>query len=318
MRICSLLPSATDIVLALGLRDQLVAVTHECDLPSSEHRIPVITRSPIADSRRGSREIHTHVTAAAHAGSTLYALDQALLERLEPDVILTQELCDVCAISYTEVATAVHRLDVALPARRTVLSLEPKTLDGILGAIEQVGRATGVAERARSLADRLRERIDRVATIARRAPVRPRVFAMEWLDPPYTAGHWVPEMIRLAGGHDALGAEGAPSIEVSWTQIITYDPEVLLFMPCSFDLSRTISELATIDPPRGWERLTAVATRRVFAVDAARYFSRSGPSTVDGLQVLAEIMHPELFARTSPVDAWRRLASPWAGEVTTG
>ena len=203
MRICSLLPSATDIVLALGLGDQLVAVTHECDLPPELREVPVITRSRVDQGQASSREIHNHVTAAAHSGSSIYTLDQALLERLEPDLILTQELCEVCAISYEEVAKAVHRLDVALPGTRTVLSLEPQTLVGILEAIEQVGAAAGVARRAAALVGDLRARIDRVATIANGAS-RPRVFAMEWLDPPYTAGHWVPEMIRLAGGRDEL------------------------------------------------------------------------------------------------------------------
>src|SRR3989449_4482292 len=217
MRICSLLPSATDIVLALGLGDQLVAVTHECDLPPGLREVPVITRSRIDQGQASSREIHNHVTAAAHSGSSIYTLDQALLERLEPDLILTQELCEVCAISYEEVAKAVHRLDVALAGTRTVLSLEPQTLAGILEAIEQVGAAPAVARPAAAPVGDLRAPVDRGATIANGAASRPRVFAMEWLDPPYTAGHWVPEMIRLAGGRDELRREGEYSGEGSWT-----------------------------------------------------------------------------------------------------
>ncbi len=307
MRICSLLPSATEIVLALGLGDHLVAVTHECDLAAGAQPVPVITRSTVDHGTRGSREIHTHVTAAAHMGSSLYALDQELLEQLDPDIILTQELCDVCAVSYDQVAEAVHRLDATLPGQRTVLSLEPKGLAGILGVIEQVGDVTGVPERSAALIRDLKTRIDRVAAVAAGATTRPHVFAMEWLDPPYTAGHWVPEMIRLAGGHDELSREGAPSVEVSWAQIVTYDPEIVVLMPCSFSLERTLEELGRAALPAAWSRLAAVRAGRVDAVDAATYFSRSGPSTIDGLEILGEIIHPELFPRRSPADAWRPL-----------
>ena len=309
MRICSLLPSATEIVLALGLGDHLVAVTHECDRPAGARPVPVITRSTVDHGTRGSREIHTHVTAAAHRGSSIYALDQELLERLDPDIVLTQELCDVCAVSYDQVAEAVHRLDVKVPGQRTVLSLVPKGLAGILDVIEQVGDVTGVPERAAALIRELRARIDRVAAVAARATTRPRVFAMEWLDPPYSAGHWVPEMIRLAGGHDEMSREGAPSVEVSWAQIAVYDPEIVLLMPCSFSLKRTLEELHRIALPAAWSRLAAVKAGRAYAVDAAVHFSRSGPSTIDGLEILGEIIHPELFPRRSPPDAWRPLGT---------
>jgi len=309
MRICSLLPSATEIVLALGLGDHLVAVTHECDLPAGARPLPLVTRSSVDHLTLDSRAIHTHVTAAAHSGSSLYALDQELLERLDPDIILTQELCDVCAVSYDQVAEAVHRLDVKLPGQRTVLSLEPKGLAGILDVIEQVGDVTGVPECAAALIRELRARIDRVAAVAARATTRPRVFAMEWLDPPYSAGHWVPEMIRLAGGHDEMSREGAPSVEVSWAQIAVYDPEIVLLMPCSFSLKRTLEELHRIALPAAWSRLAAVKAGRAYAVDAAVHFSRSGPSTIDGLEILGEIIHPELFPRRSPPDAWRPLGT---------
>jgi len=309
MRICSLLPSATEIVLALGLGDHLVAVTHECDLPPGARPVPVITHSTVDHGTRGSREIHTHVTAAAHRGSSIYALDQELLERLDPDIVLTQELCDVCAVSYDQVAEAVHRLDAKVPGQRTVLSLEPKGLAGILDVIEQVGDVTGVAERSAALIRELKARIDRVVAVAAGATTRPRVFAMEWLDPPYSAGHWVPEMIRLAGGHDEMSREGVPSVEVSWAQIAASDPEIILLMPCSFSLERTLEELGRIALPIVWSRLAAVKAGRAYAVDAAVYFSRSGPSTIDGLEILGEIIHPELFPRRSSADAWRPLGA---------
>ncbi len=270
MRICSLLPSATAIVRALDLGDQLVAVTHECELPPGAPPVPVITRSRVDHAHASSREIHNHVMAAAHSGSSIYELDQELLERLDPDIILTQELCDVCAVSYHQVAEAVHRLDVKLPGQRTVLSLEPKGLAGILDVIQQVGDVTGVPGRAAALVRDLQARIDRVAAIAARATTRPRVFAMEWLDPPYT-------------------------------------------MPCSFSLERTLEEFGRLALPDAWSRLGAVALGQVFAVESATYFSRSGPRTIDGLEILAEIIHPELFVRTSSPEAWQRLAPAPAG-----
>lgn len=309
MRICSLLPSGTDIVLALGLGDQLVAVTHECEVPPAVSPVPVVTRSPVDQTWR-SRDIHQHVSAASHTGSSLYWIDQGMLERLDPGLVLTQELCDVCAVSYQQVAAAVHRLDVARPGRRTVLSLAPASLGGILETIEQVGAAAGVRARAAALTATLKRQIERIATIAGRATHRPRVFAMEWLDPAYSAGHWVPEMVRLAGGCDDLGREGGESVAVSWRQLAEYDPEVLVLMPCSFPLARTLAELPALTFPPEWSGLTAVKTGRVYAVEAARYFSRSGPRSVDGLEILGEIIHPELFPRTSPPEAWVPLATP--------
>lgn len=308
MRICSLLPSATDIVLALGLGEELVAVTHECDLPAELGHLPVITRSRVGDARTSSRDIHNHVSAAAHSGSSIYTLDQALLERLDPDLILTQELCDVCAVSYEEVAEAVHRLALALPGQRTVLSLAPRALAGILETVQQVGAAARVPERAAALVARLRARIERVAAVADAATSRPRVFAMEWLDPPYTAGHWVPEMIRVAGGRDELSREGEFSVEVSWAQIAGYDADILVLMPCSFGLARTVEEFGRLALPDAWSQLSAVTSGQVYVVDSARYFSRASPRTIEGLEILAEIIHPEIFPRRSAPEAWQRLA----------
>src|SRR6266853_3662987 len=308
MRICSLLPSGTEILFALELEDRLVAVTHECDVPASAGPIPIITRSTLDHAGRGSRDIHNHVTEAMHRGSSIYTLDHELLARLAPDLIVTQELCEVCAISYAEVATAVHRLELTLPGKRTILSLEPHDLTGVLQSIEQVGDAAGVLERAATLTRALRERINRIMSLAQAASGRPRVFAMEWLDPPYTAGHWVPEMIRLAGGRDEMSREGTPSVQVSWEEIARYDPDIVVLMPCSFGLERTINEFAALHVPEAWHHLKAVKSARVYAVEGATYFSRSGPRTVDGLQILAEIMHHELFPRTSPLNAWTRVA----------
>ena len=303
LKICSLLPSATEIVFALGRGDHLVAVTHECDFPPEAARLPVITRSTLEHRTHGSREIHNHISSAMHAGSSVYLLDQDLLERLNPDLILTQELCDVCAVSYEVVERAVHRLE----GQRVILSLEPTSLGGILEAVEQVGEATGAQERALAVVHELQQRIDQIATRAQTASGEPRVFAMEWLDPPFTAGHWVPEMIRLAGGRDELAQEGCPSSQINWSRIADHDPEIIVLMPCGFTLERTSEEFARVTLPDEWRGLSAVRSRQVYAVNGSAYFNRPGPRIVEGLEILAEIMHPELFPRTMARGAWQRL-----------
>ena len=287
MRICSLLPSATEIVCALGLGDQLVAVTHECDFPPEVGTLPPITRSAIDHSGSSSREIHHHISQAVHTGSSIYDLDQNLLKELQPDLILTQELCQVCAVSYGSVQEAVRRLE----GERTVLSLEPTTLSEILQTVEQVAKFTGLTEKA----------------LAASADSRPRVFAMEWLDPPLVGGHWVPEMIEAAGGTNRLGSTGSPSFKISWSQISQYDPQIIVLMPCGFNLARTQEEATQVEFPPEWHSSEAATSGRVYAVDGSSYFNRPGPRIVDGLQILAEIIHPELFPRQSPIHAWQPL-----------
>jgi len=303
LKICSLLPSATEIVFALGRGADLVAVTHECDFPPEAARLPVITRSALEHRTHGSREIHNHISSAIHAGSSIYVLDQDLLERLNPDLILTQELCDVCAVSYEVVERAVHRLE----GQRVILSLEPTSLGGILETVEQVGEATGTQARAGAVARELQQQIDQIAVRAQTASGGPRVFAMEWLDPPFTAGHWVPEMIRLAGGRDELAQEGCPSSQIDWSRIAEHDPEIIILMPCGFTLERTSEEFARVTLPDEWRGLSAVRSRQVYAVNGSAYFNRPGPRIVEGLEILAEIMHPELFPRTMARGAWQRL-----------
>ena len=304
LKICSLLPSATEIVFALGLSDRLVGVTHECDFPAEASRLPVVTQSTLRHGTRDSREIHHHISAALHTGSSIYVLDQELLERLDPDLILTQELCDVCAVSYEVVKQAVQRLE----GKRRVLSLEPTSLPGILATIEQVGEVAGVPDSAAMLVAELRRRIEVVAEKAATATGCLRVFAMEWLDPPFTAGHWVPEMVRLAGGQDTCGQEGQPSSEITWSRIVEYDPEVVVLMPCGFTLEQTVEEAAKVPFPEEWGRLTATRGARVYAVNGSAYFNRPGPRIADGLEILAEILHPELFVPRWQGTAWQRLS----------
>jgi iron complex transport system substrate-binding protein len=206
-------------------------------------------------------------------------------------------------VSYDVVQQAVHRLQ----GQRTILSLEPTSLDGILHAIQQVGDAADVSNVSGRLVRTLQQRIDRIAAAAKGAGGQPRVFGMEWLDPPFTAGHWVPEMVRLAAGHDELALAGAPSSQVVWSRTADYDPEIVVLMPCGFTLERTVEEFAHVDFPVEWRRLSAVREGRVYAVNGSAYFNRPGPRIVEGLEILAEIIHPEVFPRTSPPEAWRRL-----------
>ena len=306
MRILSLLPSATEIVFALGLGDQLVGVTHECDHPAEAARLPKVTRSLIDHQESSSSEVHRHIAESLHNGSSIYALDQVLLERLDPELILTQELCDVCAVSYDEVQRAVR----VLPGPRRVLSLEPTDLGGILDAVRHVGELTGTAGQAEGVVASLQQRIDRVAARTADVNARPRVFAMEWLDPPFVGGHWVPEMIRLAGGVDGLGAERRPSHTIAWADIAAYDPEVVVLMPCGYDLAETVKQQRRASFPDEWRSLSAVKSGNVYVANGSAYFNRPGPRIVDGLEILAEILHPTLFPRQHPPEAWARLDAP--------
>ena len=303
MRICSLLPSTTEIVYALGLGDRLVAVTHECDYPPEAASLRAVTRSAIDHAGISSREIHSHVSRSVHSGSSIYHLDQELLNEMDPDLILTQELCEVCAVSYTEVRKAVRILE----GDRSILSLESTSLGGILESIAEVAHAAGVAATGAEVVGGLQERIDLVASRAQGASTRPRVFAVEWLDPLFIGGHWVPEMVRLAGGTDGLGREGQHSTVVSWEQVAEYDPEIVALMPCGFNLERNLEETGRSAFPESWRGLKAVRAGQVYAVDGSAYFNRPGPRIVDGLEILAEIVHPEIFPRTKPPEAWRRL-----------
>ena len=305
MRICSLLPSSTEIVFALGLGDSLVGVTHECDFPEEASAKPAVTSSIIDHSASSEAEIHRHVSDAVHGGSSIYSLDQALLESIDPDVVLTQELCDVCAVSYGEVQRAVR----LLPNERKVLSLEPTSLNGILETISSVSEVAGVSDRAVDVVASLRQRIDAVAAAAQSVNRRPRVFAMEWLDPPFIGGHWVPEMIRLAGGTDGLGREGHPSTQVTWQDIAGYDPEVIVLMPCGYHLEENMASFGETTMPAEWEGLAAVRNGEVYAVDGSSYYNRPGPRAVGGLEIMAEILHPELFPRTHPESDWRRVGA---------
>jgi iron complex transport system substrate-binding protein len=307
VRIVSLLPSATEIVCAIGLGDDLVGVTHECDWPPEVAGKPVVTRSTHDLAAAGSREIHNLVTAAIHGGSSLYELDEAALEALKPDLILTQELCKVCAVSYREVNEVARAIDADI----TVVSLEPTSIEGILNSISTVGAMTESEDAALDLVENLRGRlgaVEKVVQERRDAGIRsPRVIGVEWLDPPFTTGHWVPEQIQRAGGWEVLGEAGKPSVETRWSAVVDLEPEMLVLMPCGYHLAETLADWERTPRPMAWREIEAVRRGQVFAVDGSAYFSRPGPRVIDGIELLAEIFDPDAFVDAAPPGSWTPL-----------
>ena len=288
MRICSLLPSATEILFALGLDDEIVGVSHECDYPAEALTKPRVIRTTLDQERMASDEIDAAVREALMHHRSLYEVDAEALRCARPELIVTQELCDVCAIDAAAV-TAVLR---ALPFRPTVLSLHPHTLEEAIEDLGRIGEATGRRGEAERLLASLRDRLERVRSLVADAP-RPRVFCVEWLAPPMASGHWVPEQVAWAGGLELLGRAGAPSRYVSSEEILDAHPEVLVLMPCGFPIERTRRELSLLTAQPWWDTLPAVRARQVHLVDGPAYFNRSGPRLVDGIELLASLLHPE-------------------------
>jgi len=299
LRIASLLPSATEIVCALGLEDQLVAVTHECDYPPSVRSKPVVTGS-VVPSDLPSAEIEHHIRRLVHQGSSIYTLDAEQLERLQPDLILTQELCAVCAVSYPLVEKAARRLD----GPREIVSLEPERLEDLFEHIRLVGRRTGREAAAREVVHDLRARLDRVRRLVERRPRR-RVVCLEWIEPLYNAGHWTPELVEQAGGHDPLGSPGEPSRPIEWSQVVAAAPEVLVVMPCGFSLNRTLREMSALARLPGWTEQPAVRAGEVYGIDGNAFFSRPGPRLVDSVEILAGLLHPDAAPAPAPESARR-------------
>lgn len=285
MRIVSLVPNATEILFAIGAGDLVVGVSHECDFPPEARTRPVLTGSAL-EAGLSSSQVDAMVSLQLAQGESLYTLDEARVAELDPDVIFTQELCPVCAVSTKQVDGAIR----PLPRCPEVVSLDPKTLSDVLADIRRVGQVTGLAERAEALVQDLERRIADVrASVASRP--RPWVVALEWLDPPFIGGHWVPEMIQIAGGLDALAHRGNESKRATWTQIQEADPDVVVAMPCGFDAQGAAAQVQAISKDPGWQSLRAVREGHVYAVDANGCFSRPGPRLVDGIEKLAEIFH---------------------------
>jgi len=302
-RIVSFLPSATEMACALGLSDQLVGITHECDYPPSVREKPVVVSSAISMATMTQAEIDSIVSERMRKGQSLYQVDEKLLQELAPDLILTQDLCQVCAPSGNEVTQAL----TALPKKPEILWLTPKSLAQIAENLRELGEATGRLEKAEELIANGRAILDHVAERARAASTRPRVFCMEWIDPVYCSGHWVPEMVSIAGGVDHLGHEGSDSVRVAWEDVLAWKPEVLVVMPCGFNLHQVLDLTPKLCDRSGWQELPAVQQGRVYAVDASSYFARPGPRVIEGTELLAHLIHPDIFSWTGPADAYSRL-----------
>lgn len=290
MRVVSLLPSATEILHFVGAGDTLVGVTHECDHPPGVERLPKLTGTSIDHHRITSAEIDAAIGEHLTDTGSIYSLDAKLLAELAPDLILTQGLCDVCAVSLNVVEQAA----AGLSKTPRVLSMNPTTLGEVLDSTVEVGEATGRGVEARAKVAALRERLDHVEQTVAGLP-RPRVGCIEWLDPPFSAGHWVPGMVRLAGGEELFAKEGKPSGRITWGDVFEAAPEVLALMPCGFDAARAAEEARVLPGLPGWEDLPAVKNGRVWTVDANSYFSRPAPRLVEGVEILARLLHPTAF-----------------------
>jgi iron complex transport system substrate-binding protein len=283
MRVASLVPSATEMLFALGLGESVVAVTHECDFPREARSLPRLTRTVLPDGLDAG-QIDTAVKATVAEGRALYELDEERLASLAPDVIVTQAVCDVCAVSYEEVVEVAARL----PSPPRVVQQDPSTLGEMLEDVIRLGEATGMEAEAHDLRGELEGRLAAVRAALSGAGL-PRVIALEWLDPPYVGGHWIPEMISIAGGEDVAGSPGLKSPEVSWGELSGLNPDVVIAMPCGWYV-----EEAQAQATKHWKRLSTLGAGRVFAVDAASTFSRPGPRLVDGVELLGHVLHPDL------------------------
>jgi iron complex transport system substrate-binding protein len=304
-RIVSFLPSATEMVFALGLGDRLMGVSHECDYPPEAKCKPVVVRAVLPVEIMSQSEIDIAVTQRLREGLSLYQLEEWRIRDIAPDLILTQDLCQVCAASGNDVS----KLLATLPIRPRILSMTPKSLDGIFGNLRELGQATGASECAQEVICAAQKRLAGIAAKTRQIPQRPRVFCMEWMDPVYCSGHWVPEMVELAGGTDELGLRGSDSVRIAWEDVRRWAPEVLIVMPCGFDLEQTMSRARALFSYPGWSEIPAVRAGRVYAVNANSYFARPGPRVVDGAELLAHLLHPTLFSWNASERGYQRLTN---------
>jgi len=297
MKICSLLPSATEILFALGLGDQVAGVSHECDFPAEARSKPILIKSRITHTESAAA-IDSQVREFLARGESLYSVDFEMLRAIEPDVIVTQDLCHVCAATPDDLGAALAHLE----RQPRVVTLNPHSLADVCADIRTVGDATDRAAQAQALVAEFERSIAEVErTVA--SLDRPRVLCLEWLDPPYVAGHWVPEMVERVGGIDVLGQAGKPSFRVDWEALLAARPEVIVIMPCGYSLASADEEFRKLLLPNGWKDLPAVRDGRVFVVEASGYFSRPGPRLADGLAILANAIHSASQFRVPSTDA---------------
>jgi iron complex transport system substrate-binding protein len=301
IRIVSLLPAATEITAALGLMEQVVGVSHECDFPKEANARPRVTHCPVHNAGLASGEVDQWVRRALRDNGTIYTIDEPLLRELRPNVILTQKLCDVCAVGYGTVA----RLAETLPGPPQVVNLEPTSLTDIFDDIRSVAEACSVPERAHEIIAGLSERLEFVRHRADRISHRPRCFLMEWVDPPFCSGHWGPELVEIAGGRDSLGRKNQPSAQVDWREVIDARPEIMVLALCGYDISHARRDYELLQSFPDFGSIPAALDGDIYLVNASAYFARPGPRIVDSLEILAGILHPgefSEFASTGPDD----------------
>jgi iron complex transport system substrate-binding protein len=291
IRIVSLLPAATEIAAALGLMDQIVGVSHECDFSQESNARPRVTHCPVHNAGLTSSEVDQWVRRALRDKGTIYTIDEPLLRALRPTVILTQKLCDVCAVGYGTVA----RLAETLPGPPQIVNLEPTSLSEIFDDIRRVAAVCGVPERADKLVASLSERVEIVRLRAKRASHRPRCFLMEWVDPPFCSGHWGPELVEIAGGRDSLGRKHRPSAQVDWRQVLDAHPEIIVLALCGYDIDRARRDYELLRSFPGFDSLPAARDGEIYLVNASAYFARPGLRIVDSVEILAGILHPREF-----------------------
>jgi iron complex transport system substrate-binding protein len=305
-RLISFLPAATEMVFALGADDNLAGVSHECDFPPAARTKPVVVKPALPFDAMTLSEIDSAVAQRIGNGQSLYEVNERLLKEIAPTHILTQELCQVCAPSGNEITRALD----ALPVKPQILWFSPHGIEEIFGNVRELGASIGLTARAEAWIADARARLQKVAEKAKTASRRPRVFCLEWIDPYYCCGHWVPEMVETAGGHDALGRRGKDSVRIPWMDIERWSPEIVIVPPCGFNTEKAVHQAEQLLKQPGWSDLPAARNDRVYAVDANAYFARPGPRVVDGVELLAHLFHPELFSWNGPTNAFQKISPP--------
>jgi len=302
LRIVSFLPAATEMVFALGLGDSLFGISHECDFPAQAKKLPVVVKPALPLEKMSLREIDTAVAARIGSGQSLYQVDETLLRALRPNLILTQNLCQVCGPAGNEVTVVLK----TLTPKPEIVWMTPHSLEDIFQNVLELACATGRDEKAAQLVSSLRGRFEKISARTKNRS-RPKIFCMEWADPVYCAGHWVPEMVEIAGGVDELARKGTDSVRIKWDDVRHYAPEILILSPCGFHLAQALEQIPILQSLPGWAEIPAVRNKKVFCADANSYFARPGPRVVEGTELLAHIIHPEVFDWNGPVNAFQRV-----------
>lgn len=302
LRIISLLPAATEMVCLLGLQDLLVGISHDSDYPRSITRLPKITTTVI-DQSLPSREIDKKIRESNHRGQSVFHIDKKQLAELAPNLILTQELCPVCAPSFSSVEKAAKLIS----SSATIISLEPHFIEDMFQNIKTIAKHTDSVKQAEKAISKLRKRLGSISNKLQYITTEPSVLIIEWLDPLMIAGHWVPEMVKKAGGMMPLAKPGEKSRKVSWEEILHIDPDIIIFAPCGFDIKRAFREADLITKRKGFTDLKAYKAGNIFFVDGNSYFTRPGPRIIDGIEILSEILYPSIFHRTHSIQSWRPL-----------